>query len=325
MYRYAFAVGEEVYCCWEHDLPQKNERFLASIDGGYFNYIALTHLEHIEGEDKQRAAIVIRSAYHLGLETLFSLLGALCQAPAAVPAWIPKCSNMALREIVRTLSLGGSLLTQAGRQSLDLRQLADLVHQYCWPDEKPAGATGERFALLWRRFAQDLLDAHHIVEYNSIKHGFRVSSGGFTLRIGQEVEFGVPAPEASMQTVGSSPYGTRFLEVQPVVEDPAAKHHFRIRNMALNWRAEAMGQRLQLLAWSIQNVASALRCINGAPPNTVQFHRPEDPAAFEAAWNWNVGVFSSNSDYVIEPSDVEPVSRDVLRRELESRSRGGAE
>ena len=77
MYRYAFAVGEEVYCCWEHDLPQKNERFLASIDGGYFNYIALTHLEHIEGEDKQRAAIVIRSAYHLGLETLFSLLGAL--------------------------------------------------------------------------------------------------------------------------------------------------------------------------------------------------------------------------------------------------------
>lgn len=323
MYRYVFAVGNDVYCCWEHDLPERNERFLSSIDGEYFNYVAQRHLDHIEGEDRKRAAVALRAGYHHGLETLFSLLGALSQAPEAVPAWIPKCNNTSLRKLVETLRRGGTVLTQAGLQRVSLSGLAVLVHQYCWPNDQPASATSDHFGRLWNRFAQDFLDPHHVAEYNSIKHGFRVSSGGFTLRAGIQKEYGVPAPEANMQTIGASPFGTSFYEAVPVLPEGTSKYHLRIRHMALNWRAEAMVQRMQLIAWSINNVVSALRCLNGVSPAALRFYRPEDPAAFETAWHWHVGVHSSNFDLTVDPVDVKPVPREELRHELESRTADG--
>lgn len=319
MNRYVFAVDDRVYCCWDHDLPGRTEQFLSSIDGGYFEYVATRYLEDIEGENKQRAAVALRAAYHHGLETLFSLLGALTQAPEAVPAWIPNCSNTALKSLVRSLTRGDPVLTQRGRQRIRLVDLAELVHAYAWRDELPLGATGERFGQLWLRFASDFLDEHHASEYNSIKHGFRVSSGGFVLRIGEETEFGVRAPEENMHTVGASPFGTRFLETEPVFAENSMRHHIRIQQVSLNWRAEAMVQRLHLISWSVNNVASALRCLNGAEPGTAKFERPADPGAFEAAWAWNVGVHASTFGSHIDPSAVDPRPRPKLQLELESR------
>ena len=89
MDRYVFAVADEPYCCWEYDLAERNQRFLATLDATYFHYVADRHFEEVEGENRQRAAVALRAAYHHGLETLFSLLGALTQAPDAVPAWLP--------------------------------------------------------------------------------------------------------------------------------------------------------------------------------------------------------------------------------------------
>lgn len=323
MYRYVFAVGKDAYCCWEHDLPERNEQFLTSIDGEYFNYIAQRHIDHIEGQDCKRAAVALRAGYHHGLETLFSLLGALLQAPEAVPAWLPKCNNTTLRELVETLLHKEIVLTQIGPQRVSLSDLAVLVHQYCWPDDQPVNVTGNRFGCLWNRFAYDFLNPHHIAEYNSIKHGLRVSSGGFTFRAGLEEEYGVPASVANMHTLGASPFGTSFYEAVPVLPDGSSKYHLRIRHKALNWRAEAMAQRMQLIAWSINNVVSALRCLNGVRPDTVQFIRPENPDLFDAAWHWDVGVDVSGFDLIVDPIDVKPVPRVDLENELKSRTVDG--
>ena len=318
--RYVFAVGNQAHCCWEYDLPDRNEQFLSSFDGKYFNYVAQRHMDQLESEDRQRAAVALRAAYHHGLETLFSLLGAMAQAPGAVPAWIPKCSTAALRAIVDALRAGRPILTQRGRQSLTLRDLARITHAYCWRDEDPPGVTGERFGRLWHRFAYDFLDEEHIAEYNNIKHGLRVAAGGFVLRVGQEEEYGVHAPERNMQTIGASPFGSSYYQPDSLGAAGSFGCHFRIRHAALNWRAEAMIQRLQLVAWSINNVVGALRCLNGARPGTVRFERPEDPDAFDAAWRWDVGVRSSNFDVVINPADIDLVSRAELLRELEARA-----
>ncbi len=319
MDRYAFAVADEAYCCWEHDLAERNQRFLATLDAEYFHYVAACHIESIEGENRQRAAVALRAAYHHGLETLFSLLGALTQAPEAVPAWLPKCSTPALRKVVEALSIGAPILTQRGHQRILLTDLATLVHQYCWPDDDPPGVTGQRFGRLWGLFSSDFLNEHNIAEYNSVKHGFRVAAGGFTLRIGEQTEYGVRAPEENTRTIGGSPFGSSFYESLPITVGGTAKYHFRIRQSALNWRAEAMCQRLQLIAWSINNVIGALRCLNGAPPGTIAFHRPEDPGAFEQAWRWSVGVNHSNIDREVDPADIDPVSRADLLKELTDR------
>lgn len=319
MYRYPFAVGNTAYCCWEHDLPERNEQFLAGIDCEYFWYVVHRHLDALDGDDRQRAALALRASYHHGVETLFSFLGALAQAPDCVAAWLPKCSTPDLRCIVRGFTVGAPLVTQRGIQRISLADLAKVVHQFCWVDEQPPSATAERFARAWMRFAHEFLEERNSAEYNSLKHGFRVHAGGFALRVGLEEQYGVPAPEASMQTIGSSEFGTSFLLPQPVVADDQSRHHFRIRHSALNWSIEAVIQKLQLVSFSINNVVGALRCLAGAPPNTIRFLRPEDSAAFEQPWRWHVGVHASDFDLVIDSQDVDPVSRATLLQELQAR------
>ncbi|MCC6242957.1 MAG: hypothetical protein IT353_08955 [Gemmatimonadaceae bacterium] len=317
--RYVFAAGSEVFCCWDHDLATRNMRFLTSVDGQYFSYVAECHAAQLDGSDRQRAAIALRAAYHHGLESMFSLLGAFVQAPGAVPAWLPKCSNPALRELVEGFQIGSTVMTQAGPQQVLLSEIAEHVHGFCWPDDQPTNATKNRFGRLWSRFAYDFLNPLYYGEYNSIKHGLRVGVGGFVLRVGLEEEYGVPAPEENMQTLGGSAYGTSFFQATEITGG-LPKHHFQIRSQALNWRPEAMVQRLQLIAFSINNIVSALRCINGVNPATVQFHRPEDPEAFEAAWRWHVGVESSSFDLTLEAANVDPASRAALQSELNSRT-----
>jgi hypothetical protein len=310
---------------WEYDLPARNARFLEGLDVKYFEYLGSAHVAQFDGEQEARAAVGLRSAYHHSLETLFSLLGALTQAPECVPAWLPKCSNDALREVVSMLQRGDDILTQRGRQPITFGSLAAAVHQYAWQNDQPLRATSERFGLLWQRLADDFLDPYHIAEYNSIKHGFRVAAGGFGLSIGLEHVSGVSPPDEEMKTIGYSPFGTTFFAVEPVpVGNHPKNRSFRVRRMSLNWRAEAMVQRLQLIQMSIGNVVGALRIMNGSAPGTILFHRPEDPSAFETAWNWSVGVTSINMDTLIEASDVAPTSTDELLRELEARGSRGA-
>lgn len=320
MNRYPFAVCDEVYCVWDHDLATRNRRFLASLDPRHFGYVTERHVSDLEGEHRQRAAVALRLHYHHGLEALFSLIGALTQAPDCVPAWLPKCSNSALRELVTKLRHGAPVLTQRGRQGVTLPRLAEFVHSYCWPDDEPAGVTGRRFGRLWNLLADDFLEVNHVAEYNSLKHGFRIGAGGFVLRIGLEHEYGVAPPESEMETVGGSPFGTTFFVPEPVADGPGGSRHFRIRRLSLNWRAEAVAQALQLIESSINNVVGALRCLSGEPPETVQFLRPADPSAFDAPWTWSVGVTSSNLDTVVDQAQVVPVSKAELAQELAARS-----
>src|SRR5258708_2335000 len=105
LYSSAFGVGEEPFCVWGWELPQTNMSFLEGIDAKYFDYIADAHIAAFAGPDKHRAAVALRSAYHHGLEALFSLIGATLQSPNCAPAWIIKCSKPGeLRRIIDDIS-----------------------------------------------------------------------------------------------------------------------------------------------------------------------------------------------------------------------------
>jgi hypothetical protein len=316
MDRYVFAVGDEPFCLWGYDLARENDIFLRSFDASYFEYVARVHLNQLEGEDAPRAAVALRAAYHHGLEALFSLLGALSQAPAAVTAWIPRCSNSRLRRLVTDISANRPILTQRGPQSLSWQLLAEIVHSHAWVDEEPQWATATRYAQLWSRFAHEFLDNLHVAEYNSIKHGFRVLSGGSVLRVGRQPSYGVSPPESEMQTIGASPHGVNFSTVEPIPATESKSPHVRLMHQRLNWRAESMAQALQLISFSVNNVAGFLRVLNGAPAGTIRFHRPEDSKAFEAAWEWHVGVISGAMNFIIDEDELIRASRAELRAEL---------
>ncbi|MGF6969660.1 hypothetical protein OKW43_006755 [Paraburkholderia sp. WC7.3g] len=85
-----FAVADEPYCVWEHPFDTHNLDFLRGADAEYFGAVgrmAGTEFQKTK-EDEHRGATVARLALHQGVETLFSLLAAMLQAPKSVYAWL---------------------------------------------------------------------------------------------------------------------------------------------------------------------------------------------------------------------------------------------
>jgi hypothetical protein len=173
--------------------------------------------------------------------------------------------------------------------------------------------------------ASEFLDDNHGDEYNSIKHGFRISSGSFAIRVGIEHSYGVPPPENEMQTLTGGPHGIGFYKPESFPElGDNCKHHFRFRDTHLNWRVEAIAQVVQLVSMSINNIVGGIRILNGTQPSTARFERPEDPAFFEAPWQWPVGLTHGSFQFVIDPSEIQCKSRADLVKELEGRKSGAA-
>lgn len=198
-----FAVDETPYCVWEHDLKERNLRFVESIDHGYFEYLAIAHAPNLEGETRQKAAIALRTAYHHALETFFSLLCAFVQAPGCAVGWIQKCQSGQLRSLVRKIQEGRHhLFNRAGLPTITWQVLSETINLFSCEDPSRTLESQRLYAILWSRFAADFLNDYHVKEYNSIKHGFRARAGGFTLAMGVEHEYGVPPPQEEMQIVG---------------------------------------------------------------------------------------------------------------------------
>ncbi|HEX2203880.1 MAG TPA: hypothetical protein VHG91_11305 [Longimicrobium sp.] len=313
MYYSKFAVGNEPYCLWDWDLPGQSREFVEQMDPMYFDYVARSHLAALEGEEAKRAAIALRVAYHHGLESFFALLCATLQAPDCLVGWLQKYQLGHLREILSAVFNQGSIFNKLKIQNLSWETISDRIHQYySHPDTDREAETKRLYALLWGRFAADFLDADYMAEYNSIKHGFRARSGGFVLRGGIEQEYGVPAPEENMQTIGASEFGMSFLVAESIgasKRDP----HFRVTQRSLNWSPEAMIIALQLISMSIHNILSFLKCFYGAAPQTIRYIRPEDSTFFDAPWTYSVGAHKFTFKIPIEEGHIKRFSnQDIL-------------
>ena len=163
------------------------------------------------------------------------------------------------------LRSGRPLLTKVGRRSVSLDDLARDVLRNAWVDEDGPDSTRERFARFWSRLAGEFLNEKARAEYNSIKHGLRVNPGGFYLAIGREESPGVPAPAEAMRSMGGSPYGSTFFEIERVGAGKRSPH-IRARSVSVNWSATGLCGRLALISSSITNIVGALRCAMGEDP-----------------------------------------------------------
>lgn len=304
-----FVVNEEPYRIWEVDLPKRNMEFLNSIDVEYFDYVIKTHLET---EDEKRASIALRITLHHAIETLFLLLGAYIQAPDCAYAWIVKCSNKELRDFVSKVSgLSNSLFTKLNTEKVSWEEVAKSVFRCYQPETERNKNTVKLFASFWNGLAHEYADQNHVDEYNSLKHGFRVRSGGFALAIGLEHEYGVPPPEDEMQFIGQSDFGTSFFKIEPI-GNGKGNRNLRSRRTSVNWKIEMVILLDQLVSMSINNVVSALKIANGAKSGTCKFLRPQEDADFEKPWQYTPGVTSCSMDFVIDETQVTSATRQEL-------------
>lgn len=316
---YVFAVADDTFCCWEYDHGQRALEFLNGIDCDYFGAVAGMLAEHLPSTSVGVAAsIALRATYQQGIEALMSLLGAIVQAPHAVPAWIATSTTRGLREVVTRLSEGRALLTQEGWSRLTFDDLSGQIHRYAWVDESGDDSTAARFGRFWRRLASEMLDDIQRAEYSALKHGNRVSAGGFHLAIGSEERPGLAAPPEAMRSLGGSRFGSTFFVTEKI---GTTKWHIRTRRTSVNWSAEALVQRLALVSMSIANSTAALRCHLGVDPTSQIFHRPSPITAFDDVWASEPRVRHSSIDTIVRIDREEEVSRAELRAALEQRGR----
>lgn len=302
-------VNEEPYCIWEIDLEKRNIEFIEGIDVGYFEYLLNLHLN---AEDEKRASIALKTTLHHAVETFFSLLGAYIQAPDCVYAWVAKCKNEELRFLVKKVTENDpDIFTKLIFEGISWESLAELIFQGYMPNTERADSTKKLFAKFWGQLAHDFLDDKNIDEYNSLKHGFRVRSGGFSLAIGLQHERGTPPPKDEMKSLGGSEHGTKFLRLEPIGGIKKSRN-LRSRKVSLNWKVERIALQLQLVCMSITNIISALKIANGIEAEKCTFVRPTEDGDFEKPWSFSPGVMSFSMDYVIDETQVTPVAKDEL-------------
>jgi hypothetical protein len=287
--------------------------FLNGIDGEYFDYAIKVHLE---ADDEKRSSIALRTTLHHAIETLFLLLGAYIQAPDCAYAWIAKCSNKELRDLVSKVSgLRNTLFTKLNIEKVSWEEVSKSVFHCYQPETDQNKNTVKLFASFWRRLAHEYADQNHVDEYNSLKHGFRVRSGGFAVAIGLEHEYGVPPPEDEMQLIGQSDFGTSFFRIEPI-ENSKGDRNLRSRRTSVNWKIEKVILLAQLVSMSINNVVSALKIVNGAKSGTCKFLRPQEDTDFDKPWQYTPGVTSCNMDFVVDKRQILAVTRKELLDKL---------
>ncbi|HEY3327303.1 MAG TPA: hypothetical protein VGK14_09030 [Novimethylophilus sp.] len=304
-----FLVNDEPYCLWGFDLPKRNDEFLRGLDAGYFEYCLNAHLAT---EDEQRASVALRTTLHHALETLFSLLGAYVQAPDCPYAWIAKCSTSDLREFVQRVSRSDpNIFTKLNISSASWPLVAEAIFATYLPGSDKQKRTVACFSKVWSYLAQDFQNANYIDEYNSLKHGFRVKRGGFSLAIGKEPSYGVPPPDGEMHLMGKSDFGTSFFKIESIGSNKKNRS-IRAHRTSVNWSPERDILSLQLAYMSLNNVISALRIVNGWPAPECAFIRPENDDDFDKPWQYTPSVMSINFDHVVDEQNTVLVTKKEL-------------
>ena len=134
-----------------------------------------------------------------------------------------------------------------------------------------------------------------------------MSPGGFYLAIGAEETPGVPAAPDAMRSMGGSPYGSTFFEIERLGTGKRSPH-IRARSVSVNWSAKGLCGRLALISLSIANIVGALQCAMGADPAAIEFVRPDREEAFDDVWI-SVGVTSSSMDSIVRIDSAQERSR----------------
>jgi hypothetical protein len=323
--RYFFAVANEPFCIWGWNLQERNLHFLREIDHEYFQYLAKVHSKQLDGENKARAAIALRTAYYHGLETLFSLIFAALQSPRCPLAWILKAQPWQVRCLVRkvtTRSYPGPLRFNLERPSW--AEVSALIHKLVFHELPSREKMQTKFAEVWQRFANEYTDQFLVDEYNSFKHGFRTHLGGMKVLFapgGNPSK--VPDPDKFI-SLGESKLGSFFSVPERIVGSPPTKKrdgdpHFWLKEYHVNSHPVQTDLALILISVSINNVRAFLRIINNDRKNPeIRILCPEKEKAFETPWQDRTSLLNFTTNQRVVENQIERLSKKEIMSRLRS-------
>lgn len=278
-------VGTRPLCFWERSSMDMNARFLRAIDVDYFAYQAAAHRPHLNGENRQRAAIAIRTTYAHALETLFAFVGAALQTPDSPAGWLLSYPIKQLADLVRCVGSWEPFPNLQGLRGGGWDSVAEALLPWTLDDQAKQVELLETRSFMAKalaRFGRNFADEKMAAEYNSIKHGLRHASSDWYLAIGFEDTPGIAAPAERMRTMSSSEFGGSFLRASAPLDKPH-KHHIVFSDQRVNWNPETLADLIPFVAACLRNVVSYLRLRAGEPSDSLVFEVGDD-TSFERVW-----------------------------------------
>lgn len=193
-------------------------------------------------------------------------------------------------------------------------------------EEQNFDAIVDGFADTWAHLAQDFLDSKNRGEYNSLKHGFRIQQGGFSLSFGKPGERPFPEnatrnevidAEKNMIKLNGSEHGSLYFKAEQFV--PGNKFNFRLEHHALNWNNLYHFQALSILVASIKNVKTFLLAKNNQPLEKLGFTVFENFSFLhEARLNSGIGISNFSISNGIHVGAIDsPLTDEDIRNSYE--------
>jgi hypothetical protein len=310
MQHYPFVVDERPYCVWGSGLQDRNRHFLVRIDTEYFRFAADSFARNSTDQSALRVGLGLRLTYSHALEAFLALLFAGIQAPSCVLPWLARYTLDDLRALVAKVQARKAVLNRVGLDAPDWQVISRTVHRYLvLEDKEKEERIKSGFADFWTLLASEFASDPVHWEYNSIKHGMRVTPGGAHIWAGIEHEYAVPPPPNEIQYMGGSVFGTSFSQVERL---GGLKTNIRLRRHARNWNPEGLFSSIDLIGMSIHNVVSYLQILNGTPPQEVRFVWPENLENFGVPLNKRPSLNDITMDEVIDESQIKFLSSEEI-------------
>ncbi len=167
-----FCCGDRELAISSSDLYEDNLIYVKNLKYDYYSQMA-DMLEDLWNEDTANESIAmnIRLLYFQSLETLMAFLSAFAQAGPIVVGWMHLYMPNDLSLIIQKISNGEHSYNRTPFKELTWFKLASWIIGRSEYKEKFEDVYGK----LWGKFSSDFLDNSLINEYNSQKHGLRIS------------------------------------------------------------------------------------------------------------------------------------------------------
>lgn len=296
-----FCIIEKPYAIWAPDVRADNEKFLTRLDTRFYERMARSIVEDFHSsecdtptpadveqsyQERRDVSTLARLLWHHGMETLVMLLGAYIQATAAVHGYFLKCKT---EDAVR---IAGYLLREERPRYHRLNDVPFALSALLTGIYQQTGCSAGdvdvvRLTEALRSMLNDYVRDSHRAEYNSIKHGLRASHGIFSIALAPEEKPGVAPPQEAMRVIGSS-QDASFFNVTSRLDNATnqqSRINFSVEQVSVTWTLERVLMEIQILSILLVNTVAALRCVNGAPPGTVQVNKIINEAEFWAAYD----------------------------------------
>lgn len=291
-----FIVYETPYSIFGNDLTELNLTFLKNYNSDYY-YKLFLEFEKIDFNEHNNSTL-IRLLYCHALESLFSLMIAVVQAPHFIIGWLQKYQISELKSIINKLINNNSIYSKFETPISSIEQISKYCNIYF--NENIRENMIVEYSKLWNNLAIEFIDNDLAYEYNSLKHGLRFIPGGFNISFGKENTYGISPPLEQMKSLGGSKFGSKIWLLNEIKnKNSSLAKSFVIIEKSVNWNPEFMLKKICLISFSISNLISFARILNGENPNTIKFSNPKDIDAFKLVHDDNVRIkkFSIHPNY----------------------------